>query len=352
MAIAGQAFVIGVLETPVGPVPQVATALTGRDRWGALRVRLGFKRMQYTVEPGLYAVGAPQEDSPVLVTANYKLSFDHLRAALTWQDAWILVLDTNGINVWCAAGKGTFGTAALCAQVAANRLVQLVRHRRLVVPQLGAPGIAAHAVKQQSGFSVVYGPVMARHLPEFLACGMQATQAMRRKTFSLSERAVLVPVEFVIAMKWALPLSVLLYGASGLFGPASFWENVRAHGGGWTMAGLWSGVVAGTVLTPLLLPVLPGRAFSLKGGAAGLMAALVFLSVFFSRSGASGNTLTALAWLLLIPAIASFLGMEFTGASTYTSLSGVKKEMRLAVPLQVAAVLCGLLLLVWARRLQ
>jgi hypothetical protein len=343
--------VAGVLETSVGAVPQVATVLARRDRWGALRVRLGFKRMRYTVEPGLYAVGAPHEDSPVLVTANYKLSFDHLRAALVGHDAWILVLDTNGINVWCAAGKGTFGTAALCAQVAASRLAQLVRHRRLVVPQLGAPGIAAHAVKQQSGFGVVYGPVMARHLPEFLARGMQATPAMRRKTFSLSERAVLVPVEVVIVLKWALPLSVVLYGASGLFGSASFWENAREHGG-WTMAGLWSGIVAGTVVTPLLLPLLPGRAFSLKGGAAGLMAALIFLVVFFFRSGISGNGPIGLAWLLLIPAIASFLGMEFTGASTYTSLSGVKKEMRLAVPLQVAAGICGLLLLVWARRLQ
>mgnify|MGYP002399014478 CR=1 FL=1 len=340
----------GVLETPVGVVPRIATVLAWQDRWGALQVRLGLGRMQFTVEPGLYGVGSPKEDSPVLVTANYKLSFDHLRFALVEQDAWVLVLDTNGINVWCAAGKGTFGTAALCAQVAASRLAQLVRHRRLVVPQLGAPGIAAHAVKQQSGFAVVYGPVMACHLPEFLARGMQATPAMRRKIFSLAERAVLIPVEVFSACHWALPLSVVLSGAIGLFGPASFWGNVRAQGG-WTMAGLWSGVVAGTVLTPLLLPVLPGRAFSMKGGAAGCIAGLVFLGVFFSRQGVSGNTITALAWLLLIPAMASFLGMEFTGASTYTSLSGVKKEMRLAVPLQVAAALCGLLLLVWARRL-
>ena len=331
-------------------MPQVATVLACLDRWGALRVRLGFGRMRYTVEPGLYGVGAPHEDSPVLVTANYKLSFDHLRIALDGHHAWVLVLDTNGINVWCAAGKGTFGTAALCAQVAANRLAQLVRHRRLVVPQLGASGIAAHAVKKQSGFSVVYGPVMARDIPEFLVHGMQASPAMRRKTFSLSERAVLVPVELVIAMKWALPLSVLLYGASGLFGDGAFWENVREHGG-WTVAGLWVGIGAGTVLTPLLLPVLPGRAFSLKGGAAGVMAALVFLAVFFSRAEASGNTLTGLAWLLLIPAIASFLGLEFTGASTYTSLSGVKKEMRFAVPVQIAAAVSGLLLLVLARRL-
>jgi acetyl-CoA decarbonylase/synthase complex subunit gamma len=307
--------------------------------------------MRYTVEPGLYAVGVPRENSPVLVTANFKLSFDHLRMSLTGQDAWLLVLDTNGINVWCAAGKGTFGTAGLCAQVAASRLSQLVRHRRLVVPQLGAPGIAAHAVKQQSGFTVVFGPVLARHLSEFLARGMRATPAMRRKTFSLPERAVLVPVEVVMALKWALPLSLMLCGASGLAGSAPFWENIRAHGGS-TLAGVGSGVVAGTVLTPLLLPALPGRAFSLKGAAAGLIAALTFLGVYFFRAEGAANGLTGLAWLLLIPAIASFLGLEFTGASTYTSLSGVKKEMRLAVPLQLAAGICGMLLLVWARRLQ
>lgn len=351
MAIAGQAFVTGVLETPVGVVPQVATVLAGRDRWGALGVRLGFGRMRYTVEPGLYAVGAPHEDSPVLITANYKLSFDHLRVALDGLAAWVLVLDTNGINVWCAAGKGTFGTAALCAQVAASRVAQLVRHRRLVVPQLGASGVAAHAVKRQTGFSVVYGPVMARDLPEFLAHGMQASPAMRRKTFSLAERAVLVPVEFVIACKWALPLSVVLYAASGLFAEGASGENVREHGG-WTVAGLWAGILAGTVLTPLLLPVLPGRAFSLKGAVAGIMAALAFLLALFFQAGGMGNATTGLAWLLLIPAIASFFGMQFTGASTYTSLSGVKKEMRVAVPLQIAAAVGGLLLLVLARRLQ
>lgn len=351
MAIAGQAFVVGVHETSAGVVPQVATVLAWRDRWGALGVRLGFGRMRYVVEPGLYGVGAPHEDSPVLVTANYKLSFDHLRVALDGLAAWVLVLDTNGINVWCAAGKGTFGTAALCAQVAANRLANLVRHRRLIVPQLGASGIAAHAVKKQSGFSVVYGPVMAWDLPEFLAHGMQASPVMRRKTFFLRERAVLVPVEFVIACKWALPLSAMLYVASGLFGNGAFWENMQENGS-WAVAGLWTAILAGTVLTPLLLPVLPGRTFSWKGGVAGLMAAFAFLLALFSRAGEMGDATVGLAWLLLIPAIASFFGMQFTGASTYTSPSGVKKEMRLAVPLQIAGVLCGLLLLVWARRLQ
>jgi acetyl-CoA decarbonylase/synthase complex subunit gamma len=54
------------------------------------------------------------------------------------------------------------------------------------------------------------------------------------------------------------------------------------------------------------------------------------------------------AWILIIPAISSFLAMNFTGASTFTSLSGVKKEMRFAVPSQILAFAVGTGLWVWA----
>ena len=53
----------------------------------------------------------------MLVTANYKLSFDSLRFALATIDAWLLVTDTRGINVWCAAGKGTFSASEVCEVV-------------------------------------------------------------------------------------------------------------------------------------------------------------------------------------------------------------------------------------------
>ena len=51
--------------------------------------------MRYSVAPGLYAVGAPDRESDVLVTANYKLSFDTLRRELKGFNAWVLVLDTK-----------------------------------------------------------------------------------------------------------------------------------------------------------------------------------------------------------------------------------------------------------------
>ena len=124
-----QPFVVHARETPAGSVPQVSGELTGADHWGEIRVRWGVRRMHYMVEPGLYALGKPDDTSPVLVSANYKLSFDKLRSAMAGRDVWILVLETDGINVWCAAGKGTFSTMEL-VQARTNSF----RHRHSAYP--------------------------------------------------------------------------------------------------------------------------------------------------------------------------------------------------------------------------
>ena len=91
-----------------------------------------------------------------------------VRTALKGRNGYILVLDTRGVNVWCAAGKGTFGTEELVSRLESEGLERIVRHRTLIAPQLGATGVSAHRVKQRSGFRVIYGPVRAADLPSFL----------------------------------------------------------------------------------------------------------------------------------------------------------------------------------------
>jgi CO dehydrogenase/acetyl-CoA synthase gamma subunit (corrinoid Fe-S protein) len=93
--------------------------------------------MRYAVEPGLYAIGEPDSESNVFVTANYKLSFDILRKNLKGMNSWILVLDTKGINVWCAAGKGTFGTDEIVRRINEAQLHKVINHRKIIVPQQG-----------------------------------------------------------------------------------------------------------------------------------------------------------------------------------------------------------------------
>ena len=331
----GKKYVSGWLDTKLGKIPRVSTQLSGSDKWGTFKVRAAINRMKYKVEPGIYAVGNPNAESVVLVSANYKLSFDTLRKELRGLDAWILVLDTKGINVWCAAGKGTFGTGELVHRIEVSGLKEIVTHRRLILPQLGAPGVAAHEVKKRSGFLVTYGPVRASDLPAYLEAGMKATPEMRRVTFTVYDRLRVIPVEMVHGVRYFLIIAIVFFLLSG-FGKSGY--SLHWAAGISSVLNLLLAFLAGTVLGPLLLPWLPGRSFSLKGAGAGI---LIFLVAFFSQM-TGGHFIRVLAWLLLITAVSSYLTMNYTGTSTYTSLSGVKKEMRISVPLQIVAAVIGI----------
>ena len=321
------------IATPVGPVPRVATTASARDRWGTIGARIGLIRRNYKVVPGLYAVGSPDVLSPVLVTANYKLSFDALRHRLSGIAAWLLVVDTRGINVWCAAGKGVFSTEEVLQSVRDTRLGELVSHRDLILPQLAATGVSALAVKKGCGFRVFFGPVRAADLPAFLRQGKQGDEAMRTVTFTLAERAVLIPVELFLLAKPLLAILFLGFLVSGI-GPSVFSPAAALHRGLVLLAATAGGIVGGAVLTPLLLPWLPGRQFWCKGLLAGLPVALLAWLLSAPRLGAAEQ----LALLLWTETVSSYLAMNFTGSTPFTSPSGVEYEMRRGLPMQIAAV--------------
>lgn len=332
-------FVDDFIPTPAGDVPRVKTRLNREDQRGALFARLGIGRDNYRIAPGLYAAGTPDEMAPVLVTANYKLTFDVLRSHLEGVHAWILVLETRGINVWCAAGKGTFGTREVLERVKAVNLENIVSNRRLILPMLSATGVSARQVKKRSGFEVVWGPVHAKHIPAFLDAGMQTNSTMRKVTFTLRERVVLIPVELNHMGRpslYMIPALFLLSGlGSGLFSfSAAFARGIPA------LLAYVSAIVAGAVLVPVLLPWLPGRAFALKGAAIGAAAGSL-LSAGFSRQL---SPLEMLALTLFITALSSYLSMNFTGSTPFTSPTGVEKEMRRAIPAQAVVVLTAVIL--------
>ncbi len=334
-------WIEGRLESAAGPVPLVSTRLNWRDRLGSFFVRLGIKRMHYAVRPGLYAVGNPTPGSPVFASANYKLSFDRLRKELDGVDAWVLVLDTKGINVWCAAGKGTFGTEEILNRLEASGLRSVVSQRTLILPQLGAPGVAAHEVTKRSGFKVVYGPVRASDIKLFLRSGLKASEEMRTVRFNFADRLILTPLELVMTLK-VVAAVVLIFLILDLLGLNILsWKTLYPYLGA---------VVVGCVAVPALLPWIPGPAFAWKGWLLGLAWAL-FVNIeqgliFSSSPGWPQAWPRAVSYFLLLPAISAFLAMNFTGSSTYTSLSGVVREMKTAVPAIVVSAGLGLGLLV------
>ncbi len=325
------------IDTPAGSIPIVKTALSRGDKLGIVKVRFGFGRMNYKVKPGLYGIGNPGSASPVFATANYKLSFDKLRKELGGLDAWILVLDTEGINVWCAAGKGTFGTDEIVRRVEATGLAKIVSHRTLILPQLGAPGVAAHEVTRRSRFKVLYGPVRASDIKDFLKAGSKATPEMRRVHFTFRDRLNLTPMELAVPLKYFL-IAAAIFLALDIIG---------LHVFSWRTLGPYLGaVLSGAVLVPALLPWIPGRAFAFKGWLMGMAWALCVNLFGGWILSASPDWRQAVAYFLLLPAISAFLAMTFTGSSTYTSLSGVLKEMRYAMPAILVSAGLGLALVV------
>jgi hypothetical protein len=333
-------FITGQILSNAGTVPQVATIWTTRDLLDTMKVRWSVGRMNYKVEPGIYAVGNPDENSNVFVTANFKLSFDHVRRALEGMNAWILVLDTKGINVWCAAGKGTFSTKELVRQIDRIGLKQIVNHHKVIVPQLGAVGVSAHEVRQITGFSVIYGPVRAEDIPAFVNDGLKATKEMRSVNFSLWDRLKLIPVEIANGGKYLLLVPALFIILSGLY-PKGYSVDLAFRDGLRSVFVLFVTYLTGCVVTPALLPWIPFRRFALKGLLMGWLASLVLL--YF---GFLGNQIPEIiSWFLIMGSISSFVAMNFTGTSTFTSLSGVQKEMKTAVPVQIG--MAGLGLITW-----
>jgi hypothetical protein len=165
---------------------------------------------------------------------------------------------------------------------------------------------------------------------------MKADAEMRTVRFRLADRLAVVPVELLLSAKYALLVAAVFALVAGWRGGGWTWSTFRREApiaaalalGGYLFTGM---------AVPGLLPWLPGRAFSVKGVFAGLLAWLLLRAW-----GPYTRALDLAAWLILLCVMASFLGLNFTGASTYTSLSGVKKETRIAAPLLIAGLLAAL----------
>lgn len=330
---------IGVLKIPVIPV-----RLDIWDIIGMVKVRFGINRKKYRVGPGIYAIGNPTASSEVFVSANYKYSFDILRNSLKGMSCWILVLDTNGINVWCAAGKGTFGTEELIKRINDSSLKSVVTHKRLILPQLAAVGVAKHKINKETGFDIIYGPVYAKDINAFIASGHKATENMRKIRFGILDRLILLPMEINIGMKyllWIIPFFILIAGIA----KAGYSVNLALSYVKTIISILIFALLSGTFFAPLLMNVIPGRSFALKGGFTGLVTYLLIYNYMINTSG----LMEKIAWFFLVIIISSFTMMNFTGTSTFTSLSGVKKEMNIAVPIQLAGGVAGILLFIMSR---
>ena len=188
------------------------------------------------VRTGLYRVGEPDAKSPVLVTGNFDLTVRRLVRAIDNQvDVWLLVADSGGINVWCAAGGGYFTAEKVIAAVKSSHLNEVVHHRALILPQLCANGVDGWRVRQETGWGVHWGPPRAADIPAYLATKRKKTGAMRWVRFPLKDRLemvtvtlgfyallILIPV-FIFWRDLFWPITASLFGLSYFYAVVHPW---------------------------------------------------------------------------------------------------------------------------------
>jgi NAD-dependent dihydropyrimidine dehydrogenase PreA subunit len=157
----------------------------------------------FSSKTGLIRIGNPDRHSPVLLTCNFHLTVERVKRALKGIDAYLLVANTKGMNVWCASKGGSLTAHEVLSMLKTSGIEGLVNHRDIILPQLAAPGIDAKTLKEKTGWNVIWGPIYAKDIPDFIKNNFRKTPEMRQVRFSLIQR-----IEMAVA--WAFPISVLL----------------------------------------------------------------------------------------------------------------------------------------------
>ncbi|MBN1582081.1 MAG: 4Fe-4S binding protein [Anaerolineae bacterium] len=160
------------------------------------------RMLPLSCKTGVIRIGRPGRDAPVFLTCNYHLTVERVKRALRGLDCYLLVANSRGVNVWCAAAGGLFTDHDVISALKTSGIEDLVDQREVILPQLAAAGIETRIVREKTGWQTIWGPVYAQDIPAFLADQQQKTAEMRQVRFPLSDR-----IEMSVA--WAFPISVI-----------------------------------------------------------------------------------------------------------------------------------------------
>ncbi|GAB4344230.1 MAG: hypothetical protein Kow0099_23460 [Candidatus Abyssubacteria bacterium] len=271
------------------------------------------------IKPGLYRFGNPGRRAPVFVSANYLLTFFLVRRHLRALDCYLLVIDTRGINVWCAASEGTFSAEEVRIGLRAARAEDIVETRTLILPKLSSSGVRYRDVKALTGWQAVFGPVYARDIPEYIGNGQVNSERMKRVRFGFAERLwTAPPFALFVAFWFVLPL-LLFHNLYSLMIPGI--------------------AFAAGIAFPLAFPLLPTDRFFKKSLVLGFFGAGLS-SIHLLAAGASARSIVLRG--LVIVGMTLFVGMDYSGMSAVSNYSKIKEEYYVAAPLLALIVIAGL----------
>lgn len=312
--------------------------------WGKFRCLITGQVDNVPIEPGLYQSGNPNEKSPIIVTANYLYTFIKVRQDLKGIDAWILVLDSRGINVWCAARGGEFGNEQLMEALRATDVKFKAKTPYLILPQLSAGGIQAPKLRMRTEacpYEVIFGPTYSRDLPKYITSVYPKPKPpeMRLIHFSMKDRALaaLTHTTFLFRKIFASSLiSILILGLILRFtSPLGYnifhiiWEIIL-------------GVITANLLLILGFPLVNfTRSFLKKGVVFGLVMTVIFGIInALSRE----SIIYGLGSSIFYGWLGIFVTMSFSGYSTVTSVREIRLEYPVYKKIHVSLLIAGVLL--------
>jgi len=122
-----------------------------------------------TVTEGIYEIGEPDENSPVLVTTNFALTYFIVSAEIEGSKvpSWLLIKDTEGLSVLTAWSAGKFSGDDVGMFIKKCGIMDKVKHTELVIPGYVA-AIAGDVEEELPGWTITVGPREAAHIPAFL----------------------------------------------------------------------------------------------------------------------------------------------------------------------------------------
>lgn len=265
--------------------------------WLKTIIETMFRFFPFPTRTGLRLVGNPGPEAPVFLTCNFDLTVRRVLRALEGLDCYLLVANSKGINVWCAAGGGILTAHSVNSVLKSSGVAERVSHRTLTLPQLSAPGVDVRTIERQTGWRCQFGPVYAEDIPAYVAANSSKTEEMRRAGFPLGMR-------LEMSVMWAFPMSLLAGIPLAIFSPGSL-PGVLAL--------IWAFTLFLYVFYQPVMRFMPGPLGLVKTlalgvvGVAGLVAWSLVLGHWTSGSLAG--------WSLGILAVALVLGFDLEGTS-------------------------------------
>ncbi|MFX1390039.1 MAG: methyltransferase domain-containing protein [Promethearchaeota archaeon] len=295
------------------------------------------------IEPGIYQSGNPNESSPIIVTANYAYTYIKVMRALKGLDAWVLCVDSRGINVWCAARGNDFGNKQLIEAVKATGLSKITTKKTLIVPQLSAGGIAAPLIKAEAPdfpFNILFGPVWAKYIPLYLKeRPSKKPDKMKLANFTLSHRfrAEITHTTFLIRKIFFLPTILLLFSFLVLGFLDTRWFSEL-----WIIGELWLWIIISNAIIAILFPITNfTRRFIVKGIVFGVINVLFFFGISWLLNY---SLLSILLSSIFYFWLAFFSTMSFSGYSMATSPREIQDEYPTFSKINMSLLLVGLII--------